>query len=89
MFSALPSTNGICVFDIVSVIFFLIQNEKPKTQDWNEVGSLGEGRSVPTTSKVVMGCVDEPYSFSSTFLAAKGFAHTIELHSTITLAWLS
>lgn len=32
--------------------------------------------------------VEEPYSFSSTFLAAKGFAHTVELHSTITLVSL-
>lgn len=79
MFSALPSTNGICVFDIVSVIFFFfkykMKNQKLKTL-WNEVGSLGEGRIVPTTSKGCNRWVDEPYS---------GFAHTIELHSTITL----
>lgn len=63
MFSALPSTNGICVFDIVSVIFFFfkykMKNQKLKTL-WNEVGSLGEGRIVPTTSKVVIGGLMSP-----------------------------
>lgn len=65
MFSALPSTNGICVFDIVSVIFFFkykMKNQKPKTL-WNEVGSLGEGRIVPTTSKVVIGGLMNPIPF--------------------------
>lgn len=52
-----------------------MKNQKLKTL-WNEVGSLGEGRIVPTTSKGCNRWVDEPYS---------GFAHTIELPSTITL----
>lgn len=36
-FSAIPSTNGICVFDIVSVIIFVIQNRKNQNhQDFVE-----------------------------------------------------